>query len=79
MKPVTSEDFLNFRLDFLMTEKNRELFYTSRKFFKEGHYRLVEPLLKELLKENKFNPEIYYMAGYLSLEKGQLKRAHGLF
>ena len=63
----------------MRTEKYNDLLSASREFLKEGHYKLVEPMLRELLIKDKLNPEVHYMAGIFYLEKGQLKKATDFF
>ncbi len=63
----------------MITEKNHDLLKASREYLNEGHYRVAEPMLRELLVTDKFNPEVHYMAGSFYLEKGQLKKAMNSF
>lgn len=56
-----------------------ELFQAAKEYFNEGHYKIVEPMLQQLLIIDDKNPEVHYMAGTLYFEKGQLKRALSSF
>ena len=63
----------------MITQNSRDLLNASREYFKDGHYKVVEPMIRELLVTDKFNPEVHYMAGSFYLEKGQLKKAMDSF
>lgn len=52
-----------------------ELFQAAKEYFNEGHYKIVEPMVQQLLIIDDHNPEVHYMAGTLYFEKGQLKKA----
>ena len=52
-----------------------ELFQVAKEYFKEGHYKIAEPMLEQLLVLDPKNPELYYMVGAIFFEKGQLKKA----
>ena len=52
-----------------------ELFEAAKEYFNEGHYKVVEPMLQQLLIVDQKNPEVHYMIGTLAFEKGQLKKA----
>jgi tetratricopeptide (TPR) repeat protein len=56
-----------------------ELFQAAKEYFNEGHYKIVEPMIEQLLIIDDRNPEVHYMAGTLSFEKGQLKKALASF
>jgi tetratricopeptide (TPR) repeat protein len=56
-----------------------ELFHAAKEYFNEGHYKIVEPMLEQLLIIDDRNPEVHYMAGTLAFEKGQLKKAMAAF
>lgn len=56
-----------------------ELFQAAKEYFNEGHYKVVEPMVQQLLILDDRNPEVHYMAGTLYFEKGQLKRALASF
>ena len=63
----------------MIKQNNNDLLNASKEYFKEGHYKIVEPMINELLVTDKFNPEVHYMAGSFYLEKGQLKKAMNSF
>ena len=63
----------------MIKQSNNDLLNASKEYFKEGHYRIVEPMIRELLVTDKLNPEVHYMAGSFYLEKGQLKKAMDSF
>jgi len=52
-----------------------ELFNAAKEYFNEGHYKIVESMVQQLLIIDDKNPDVHYMAGTLAFEKGQLKRA----
>lgn len=52
-----------------------ELFQAAKEYFKEGHYKIVEPMIQQLMIIDQKNPEVHYMAGTIYFEKGQLKKA----
>lgn len=56
-----------------------ELFHAAKEYFNEGHYKIVEPMLQQLLIVDDRNAEVHYMAGTLYFEKGQLKKALSSF
>ena len=56
-----------------------ELFQAAKEYFNEGHYKIVEPMVQQLLIIDDKNPEVHYMAGTLYFEKGQLKKALASF
>ncbi len=56
-----------------------ELFHAAKEYFNEGHYKIVEPMIEQLLIIDDRNPEVHYMAGTLYFEKGQLKKAMASF
>jgi tetratricopeptide (TPR) repeat protein len=56
-----------------------ELFHAAKEYFNEGHYKIVEPMVEQLLIIDDRNPEVHYMAGTLYFEKGQLKKALASF
>lgn len=56
-----------------------ELFHAAKEYFNEGHYKIVEPMIQQLLIIDDRNPEVHYMAGTLFFEKGQLKKALASF
>lgn len=56
-----------------------ELFSAAKEYFNEGHYKIVEPMLQQLMIIDDRNPEVHYMAGTLYFEKGQLKKALASF
>ncbi len=56
-----------------------ELFSAAKEYFNEGHYKIVEPMLQQLMIIDDRNPDVHYMAGSLFFEKGQLKKALGSF
>ena len=56
-----------------------ELFQAAKEYFNEGHYKVVEPMVQQLLIIDDRNPEVHYMAGTLFFEKGQLKKALASF
>ena len=56
-----------------------ELFHAAKEYFNEGHYKIVEPMIQQLLIVEDRNPEVHYMAGTLYFEKGQLKKALASF
>ena len=56
-----------------------ELFQAAKEYFNEGHYKIVEPMIQQLLIVDDRNPEVHYMAGTLFFEKGQLKKALAAF
>ena len=56
-----------------------ELFFAAKEYFNEGHYKIVEPMIEQLLIVDDRNPEVHYMAGTLYFEKGQLKKALASF
>ncbi len=56
-----------------------ELFHAAKEYFNEGHYKIVEPMIQQLLIVDDRNPEVHYMAGTLYFEKGQLKKALNSF
>lgn len=63
----------------MIKQNNDDLLNASREYFKEGHYKIIEPMINELLITDKFNPEVHYMAGSFYMEKGQLKKAMNAF
>lgn len=56
-----------------------ELFHAAKEYFNEGHYKIVEPMIQQLMIVDDKNPEVHYMAGTLYFEKGQLKKALASF
>lgn len=56
-----------------------ELFHAAKEYFNEGHYKIVEPMIEQLLIIDDRNPEVHYMSGTLAFEKGQLKKALASF
>jgi tetratricopeptide (TPR) repeat protein len=56
-----------------------ELFNAAKEYFIEGHYKVVEPMIQQLMIIDDKNPEVHYMAGTLFFEKGQMKRALNSF
>ena len=56
-----------------------ELFQAAKEYFKEGHYKIVEPMIQQLMIIDQKNPEVHYMAGTIYFEKGQLKKALASF
>ncbi len=56
-----------------------ELFHAAKEYFNEGHYKIVEPMLQQLMIIDDRNPDVHYMAGSLFFEKGQLKKALSSF
>jgi tetratricopeptide (TPR) repeat protein len=56
-----------------------ELFHAAKEYFNDGHYKIVEPMIQQLLIVDDRNPEVHYMAGTLYFEKGQLKKALASF
>ena len=56
-----------------------ELFHAAKEYFNEGHYKIVEPMIQQLMIVDDRNPEVHYMAGTLYWEKGQLKKALAAF
>lgn len=56
-----------------------ELFHAAKEYFNEGHYKVAEPMIQQLLIVDDRNPEVHYMAGTLYFEKGQLKKALASF
>ena len=56
-----------------------ELFDAAKEYFNEGHYKIVEPMVQQLLIIDEKNPEVHYMAGTLFFERGQLKKALASF
>ena len=52
-----------------------ELFQAAKEYFKEGHYKIVEPMIQQLMIIDHKNPDVHYMAGTIYFEKGQLKKA----
>lgn len=56
-----------------------ELFNAAKEYFIEGHYKVVEPMIQQLLIIDDKNPEVHYMAGTLHFDKGQMKRALNSF
>ncbi len=56
-----------------------ELFQAAKEYFNEGHYKIVEPMIQQLMIIDDRNPEVHYMAGTLYFEKGQLKKALASF
>lgn len=56
-----------------------ELFNAAKEYFNEGHYKIVESMIQQLLLIDDNNPEVFYMAGTLSFEKGKLKKAIHFF
>ena len=56
-----------------------ELFNAAKEYFNEGHYKIVESMVQQLLIIDDRNPEVQYMAGTLAFEKGKLKKAIKFF
>lgn len=56
-----------------------ELFMAAKEYFNEGHYKIVEPMIQQLLIIDDHNPDVHYMAGTIYFEKGQLKKALSSF
>ena len=52
-----------------------ELFNAAKEYFIEGHYKIVESMIQQLLIVDERNPEVHYMAGTLAFEEGKLKQA----
>ena len=52
-----------------------ELFSAAKEYFIEGHYKIVESMIQQLLIVDERNPDVHYMAGTLAFEKGKLKQA----
>ena len=42
-----------------------ELFNAAKEYFNEGHYKIVEPMIEQLLIVDDRNPDVHYMAGTL--------------
>ena len=60
-------------------QDSEELFEAAKEYFNEGHYKVVEPMLQQLLIIDQKNPEVHYMIGTLAFEKGKLKKAISSF
>lgn len=56
-----------------------ELFNAAKEYFNEGHYKIVESMIQQLLLLDDNNPDVFYMAGTLAFEKGKLKKAIHFF
>ncbi|MCB0377191.1 MAG: tetratricopeptide repeat protein [Bdellovibrionales bacterium] len=59
----------------MATQDPQELFEAAKEYFNEGHYKIVEPMIQQLMIIDDRNPEVHYMAGTLFFEKGKLKKA----
>lgn len=56
-------------------EDAKELLETAREHFREGNYRIAEPLLQQLLTSNVKNPEVFHMMATIYYDKGKFNKA----
>lgn len=53
----------------------KELLETARDHFREGNYRIAEPLLQQLLMSNQKNPEVFHMMATIFYDQGKFNKA----
>ncbi len=53
----------------------KELLDTAREHFREGNYRIAEPLLQQLLMTDAKNPEIFHMMATIFYDQGKFNKA----
>jgi tetratricopeptide (TPR) repeat protein len=47
----------------------------AREYFIDGNYKMVEPILQQMLLQNTRNPEVYQMLATIYYDKGQFSKA----
>lgn len=53
----------------------KELVETARDHFREGNYRIAEPLLQQLLLVDSKNPEVFHMMATIFYDQGKFNKA----
>jgi tetratricopeptide (TPR) repeat protein len=53
----------------------RELLETAREHFRDGNYRIAEPLLQQLLMSDAKNPEVFHMLATIAYDQGKFNKA----
>lgn len=53
----------------------KELLETAREHFREGNYRISEPLLQQLLISDNKNPEVFHMMATIYYDHGKFNKA----
>ncbi len=54
---------------------NEDMLSEAREYFIDGNYRMVEPILQQMLLQNTRNPEAYQMLATIYYDKGQFSKA----
>lgn len=56
-------------------EDAKELLETAREHFREGNYRIAEPILQQLMTSKLKNPEVFHMMATIFYDKGKFNKA----
>ncbi|MBK9322135.1 MAG: tetratricopeptide repeat protein [Bdellovibrionaceae bacterium] len=54
---------------------NEDMLSEAREYFIDGNYRMVEPILQQMLLQSTRNPEVYQMLATIYYDKGQFSKA----
>lgn len=58
-----------------MKSLNEDMLSEAREYFIDGNYKMVEPILQQMLLQNTRNPEVYQMLATIYYDKGQFSKA----
>ncbi|RYZ84844.1 MAG: tetratricopeptide repeat protein [Proteobacteria bacterium] len=58
-----------------MKALNEDMLSEAREYFIDGNYKMVEPILQQMLLQSTRNPEVYQMLATIYYDKGQFSKA----
>jgi tetratricopeptide (TPR) repeat protein len=58
-----------------MKSLNEDMLAEAREYFIDGNYKMVEPILQQMLMQSTRNPEVYQMLATIYYDKGQFSKA----
>jgi len=58
-----------------MRSLNEDMLSEAREYFIDGNYKMVEPILQQMLLQSTRNPEVYQMLATIYYDKGQFSKA----